>query len=196
MRIAVLGTGQVGTQLAAGLAKAGHQVVLGSRTASETARPHAEAVADAELIVLAVPFQAAGPLLDELGDLSGRIVVDATNPIGADTRGLSGAEVLAAHARRGRVVKAFNTIGAEHMTDARFPGGAAYALIAGDDPEARAVVSELATSLGFEAIDLGDLSQARHAEAAAALWIHLAYARGYGRDFGIGLLRRGERKRP
>jgi predicted dinucleotide-binding enzyme len=139
-----------------------------------------------------VPFRAAGPLLEGLGDLGGRIVVDVTNPIGAGKAGLSGAEMLASRARGARMVKAFNTIGAEHMADARFPGGTAYALIAGDDGQARAIVGELATALGFEPVDLGDLSQARHAEAAAELWIHLAYSRGYGGDFAVGLLRRRE----
>jgi hypothetical protein len=198
MRIAVLGTGGVGRALATGLHAAGHQVTLGSRTPSpDRGGPagvpvvgHADAVADAETVILAVPFRAAPTLLRELGDLGERILVDATNPIGVDTGGRSGAEVLAAEATNARLVKAFNTIGAEHMTDARFTGGRAYALVAGDDPDARAAVAGLAEQLGFEPVDLGDLSTARHAEAAAALWIHLATTRGYGRDLGIGLLRR------
>jgi len=197
MRIAVLGTGRVGLSLARGLHAAGHNVTLGSRAPARDpsglkgipVTSHADAVSPAEAVILAVPFRAAGPLLRDLGDLGGRIVIDATNPIGADLGGRSGAETLAA-ATNARLVKAFNTIGAEHMTDARFPGGRAYALIAGDDADARTTVAGLAEQLGFEPVDLGDLSTAHHAEAAAALWIHLARTSGYGRDFGIGLLRR------
>jgi 8-hydroxy-5-deazaflavin:NADPH oxidoreductase len=192
MRIAVLGTGRVGRQLSAGLVAAGHEVVLGSRRPDGGAEPpvrsHAEAVAGAEVVILAVPFTVAPGLVTDLGDLGGRVVVDATNPIGADTGGRTGAQVIAAAATNARIVKAFNTIGADHMSDARFAGGRAYALLAGDDAAARQVVAELADALGFEPVHLGDLSTARHAEAAAALWIHLAFAAGYGRDFGIGLL--------
>jgi len=198
MRIAVLGTGRVGLALARGLHAAGHQVTLGSRApernptgpAGVPVTSHADAVTAAEAVILAVPFRAAGPLLRDLGDLGRRIVIDATNPIGADLAGRTGVETLAATAVNARVVKAFNTIGAEHMTDARFSDGRAYALIAGDDADARTAVAGLADQLGFEPVDLGDLSAARHAEAAAALWIHLALTRGYGRNFGIGLLRR------
>jgi predicted dinucleotide-binding enzyme len=197
MRIAVLGTGRVGRALATGLHAAGHHVTLGSRSPAgvtgQTTIPvagHEDAVAEAETVVLAVPFGAAIAVLRELGDLGGRIVVDATNPIGVDTGGRSGAELLAGGATNARLVKAFNTIGAEHMGDARFPGGRAYALLAGDDADARSAIAELAEQLGFEPVHLGDLSTAQHAEAAAALWVHLALTRGYGRDFGIGLLRR------
>jgi predicted dinucleotide-binding enzyme/putative intracellular protease/amidase len=199
MQIAVLGTGRVGSQLARGLAAAGHRVVLGSRNPDARApgtepvvpvRSYADAVADAEVVLLAVPFAAAAELLVGLGDLGGRILIDATNPIGVDTAGRTGADLVAAAATNARVVKAFNTIGAEHMADARFAGGAAFALLAGDDEAARDVVGGLAEALGFEPVHLGDLATARHAEAAARLWIHLVFARGYGRDIGVGLLRR------
>jgi predicted dinucleotide-binding enzyme len=199
MRVAVLGTGRVGGQLARGLAAAGHRVVLGSRNPGAEAPDtdpvvsvysHTDAVAGAEVVILAVPFTAASELLGGLGDLGGRILVDATNPIGADTGGRTGAEVIAEAATNARVVKAFNTIGAEHMADARFAGGSAYALLAGDDEAARNVVAGLAEELGFEPVHLGDLATARHAEAAALFWIHLAFACGYGRDIGVGLLRR------
>lgn len=190
MRIAVLGTGRVGSALAGGLAAAGHSVVLGSRRPDGSALSYTDAVSDAEVVILAVPFAAAEDLVRGLGDLGGRIVVDATNPIGVDLGGGTGVARIAAAAPTARVVKAFNTIGAEHMADARFAGGPAYALLAGDDQAARETVAGLAEALGFEPVHLGDLSTARHAEAAAALWIHLAFAAGYGRDIGIGLLRR------
>jgi predicted dinucleotide-binding enzyme len=199
MNIAVLGTGRVGSQLARGLAAAGNRVILGSRTpdrgppvacSAVPVRSHADAVTAAEVVILAVPFTAAAALLGSLGDLGGRILVDTTNPIGVDTAGRTGAELIAAAAPTARIVKAFNTIGAEHMADARFAGDRPYALLAGDDQAARTVVAGLAEALGFEPVHLGDLATARHAEAAALLWIHLATSCGYGRDIGIGLLHR------
>lgn len=197
MDVAIIGTGRVGTALARGLSAAGHRVVFGSRAARADSpvpgvpvHDHATAVAGAEVIVLAVPFASAPGLVRGLGDLGERVLVDATNPIGADTGGGTGAEVIAAAASGARVVKAFNTVGAEQMTNAAFPGGRAYALLAADDQRARDAVAGLAGDLGFEPVHLGDLSTAGHAEAAARLWIHLATASGYGRGFAIGLLRR------
>ena len=201
MQIAVLGTGRVGGQLARGLTAAGHRVVLGSRhphaaaadaEAAVAVQTYATAVAGSAVVILAVPFAAAAELVGGLGDLGGRILVDATNPFGADTGGRTGAQVIADAATNARVVKAFNTIGAEHMIDARFPGGPAFALLAGDDEPARTEVAGLAEALGFEPVHLGGLDTAGHAEAAAALWVHLAFACGYGRDIGVGLLRRTE----
>ena len=89
-------------------------------------------------------------------------------------------------------MKAFNTTGAENMVQPRYPGGAVFMPVAGDDAEARARVVALATRLGFEAVDVGPLSAARYLEPFAMTWIHMAIKLGLGRRFAFARLQRGE----
>ncbi len=211
-RIAVIGTGRVGALLGRRWAAAGHSVVFGSRRTDgpEVRDPPAEAgpavdvasppeaAAGAEVIVLAVPGAAALEVAQGLGDLSGRIVVDCTNPVRrggsapgrASTDAPSGGEALARALPGARVVKAFNTTGSGNMADPRYPSGNLPMFLCGDDPEARQVVAGLAADLGFEPVDCGGLDAAALLESMALLWIRLAYRQGMGPDFALGLLRR------
>ena len=197
MHIAVIGTGNVGAALGRGWSAAGHDVTWGTRRPDE---PHEvspvadlrEAAAGAGVIVLAVPFPAVSETVAGIGTLSGRVVLDATNALGATlpNGARSGAEYLASLARGASVVKAFNTMGWETMADPMIDGRRAVCFICGDDPEARHLVAGLADDLGFEAIDAGELEVARHLEALAALWVHLAFRAGIGRQFAFAILRR------
>lgn len=211
MTIAVIGTGNVGSALGTRWAQHGHDVTFGSRhpdsddvtalvqragpNASAT-RP-AEAARDADVVVLATPWTATRDAVTNLGDLGQSILVDCTNPLKPDGSGLavhgdtSGGEKVAEWAQGGRVVKAFNTTGAGNMADAEtdYEDPRLAMMIAGED-DAKATVSDLAETLGFEPIDVGPLSQARHLESLAMLWISLAYVEGLGPDFGFALLRR------
>jgi hypothetical protein len=208
MQIAIIGAGNVGAALAGAFGRAGHAVELLVRNPADPAAAAAAQAAGARLrpaaggsaapvIVLATPYGAAVEALRALGPGNGRIVVDATNPLamGPDGLGLalgfdqSGGEAIAAACPGFRVVKAFNTTGANIMADAgRFaPRPAMFA--AGDDPEARATALGLARDIGFEPVDAGPLRAARLLEAHAMLWIELALKRGLGRDFAFGLLR-------
>jgi 8-hydroxy-5-deazaflavin:NADPH oxidoreductase len=207
MKIAIIGTGRVGSALAGGWLRAGHTVTFGARdrqsekTRAVLARlPQAramsiaEAAAGAEVVVLATPWAAALPALAAAGDLNGKVLVDCTNPVGPDGLmvGLttSAAEQLAAAAPGARVVKAFNHIGAEVMANPRYAGGQrAVMMYAGDDAAAKANVAALAADLGFEALDAGPLRLARTLEPLALLWITLARS-GLGREFAWGLLSR------
>jgi predicted dinucleotide-binding enzyme len=208
MSIGIIGAGNVGQALARNLVKQGERVVFGvpdaAKYAPAVARlgPNArvdtveQAVLASDLLILAVPYGAAQQVAESLPDWGGRILVDATNPLAPGLAGLaigtttSGAEEIARHARGARVVKAFNTTGAENMVQPRYPGGAVFMPVAGDDAEARARVVALATRLGFEAVDVGPLSAARYLEPFAMTWIHMAIKRGLGRDFAFGLLKR------
>jgi len=197
--IAVIGAGNVGAHLARGLARAGHRVAVGVREPTRAAHlasdgiavtDPASATANAEVIVLAVPVLALADAVSSLGPLQGKVVVDATNAVGIavpDGHATVGAYV-AALAPEAFVVKAFNTIGAEHMEDGAVNGTPAFLPIAGAD-EGRPTVVALAQSIGFDVADLGGVECVAMVEDAARLWIHLALRKGWGRDFGFGVLR-------
>lgn len=209
MSIAIIGAGNVGMALGQALTRRGETVVFGVpepqkyavavAALGERARMTgtAEAIASADLIILAVPHAATAPIGQSLPDWQGKILVDATNPLAPGLAGLtlgtttSGAEELAQQARGARVVKAFNTTGAENMADAGYAGGLPMMPVCGDDAEARQRVMALATLIGFEAVDMGPLLAARYLEPFAMTWIHLAFRQGMGRRFAFGLLRRG-----
>ena len=198
-RIAVIGVGNVGGRLARGLIRAGHRVAVGARQPANAAdlasegvevTDPASAVAGSDVVVLAVPVPALADAVGSLGSLRGKILIDASNavgiaiPAGHDTVGA----YVAGLAPEAFVVKAFNTIGAEHLEHGTVGGTPAFLPIAGAD-EGRPAVAALARSIGFEVADLGGPECIGMVEDAARLWIHLALRRGWGRDFGFGVLR-------
>lgn len=198
--VAVIGAGNVGSQLARGLSRAGHAVLVGAREPARAAglaavegidvMAPAAAAGRAEAVVLAVPVTALGEVVASLGDLGGKVVVDATNAVGVPVPG--GHETVGAYVAGlvpgAAVVKAFNTIGAEHLAGGAIGTRPVFLPIAGDD-EGRPLVAELASSIGFEVADLGGPDQVGLVEDVARLWIHLAFRCGWGRDFGFGVLR-------
>lgn len=207
MNIAILGSGNVGGTLARAWTKAGHPVVIAARDPGAgkyeafkaegvAAAPVAEAVAGAQAVLLATPWSATEDAVRSAGDLSGKILIDATNPLKPGLSGLvhagdtSGGEQVAAWATGAKVVKAFNTIGSARMADPVLEGRAATMLVAGDDAEARAAVAQLARDIGFDAVEAGGLVMARTLEPLALLWITLAYPLGMGSGIGFALLRR------
>jgi 8-hydroxy-5-deazaflavin:NADPH oxidoreductase len=198
-RVAVIGAGNVGSRLARGLTRAGHRVSVGARDprravdlASEgiVVTDPATAADGSEVIVLAVPVPALVDAVGSLGPLRGKILVDATNAVGTPIP--NGHDSVGAHvaelAPDAFVVKAFNTIGAEHLEDGAVGGVPAFLPIAGAD-EGRPTVAALARSIGFEVADLGGPEHIGMVEDAARLWIHLAFRQGWGRAFGFGVLR-------
>lgn len=208
MSISIIGAGNVGMALGHAFTKRGETVVLGVPEPEkyQTAvaalgslakvMPTARAIAASDVVILAVPHAALAGIAQSVPDWQGKILVDATNPLAPGLAGLtvgtttSGAEELAKLARGARVVKAFNTTGAENMADTRYPGGYPMMPLCGDDADARQRVMALATLIGFDAVDLGPLMAARYLEPFAMTWIHLALKQGYGRKFAFGMLRR------
>lgn len=190
MRIAIIGSGNVGRALCDAATKAGHDVVLtasdpdtaaevAARTDAESAPSNAEAVQDCELVILAVPYAAAGSVVDDISEAAaGKVIIDSTNPLNAaysdlETVGTSAAEQLQQRAGAASVVKAFNTIFAGWHADPSEDGIPLDAFYAGDDPAAKAKVRTLCSSLGYRPIDAGGLRMARSLEEMAFLNIML-----------------------
>lgn len=190
MRVAIIGNGNVGSALERGLQRGGHEVqAVGHEPTKvrDTAR-------SAEAIFLAVPFGAIDDVIEELGDAAGgKVLVDVTNAVdessglalGFDT---SGAEELQKKAPSAKVVKAFNTVFAEHMDDGHVDGEQLSAMIAADDPDAKAAVMDLARSIGFDAVDAGPLRNARLLEPMGVQNIQLGYGLGMGTKIGFRLV--------
>lgn len=205
MKIGIIGAGNVGSNLGRGWSARGHEVCFGVRTPQDPttqallselgeqaqAGTIHEAAAFADVVVLAVPWHAVEAALRAAGDLSGKVLIDATNSFGPggpdDTP--SAAEAIAQLVPEANVVKAFNTIGAEHYLDPIFEGDVKATLfICGDDDAAKSVVNILATDLRFDVVDAGPLSNAALLESLARLWVTLARG-SMGRDIAFRLLR-------
>ena len=183
--IAIIGTGNVGMALGTEFAQQGHTIVYGSRSPlglkaldlakktganSSTAVP-AEAVASADIIVLAVPGMVVENVVQGLGDLSGKLIIDATNPLVMDepmhfTFGVesSNGEIVQAAAPEAMVVKAFNTITWQSMIDPGDSDGPLYVPIVGNDKAAKEKVAKLVAKMGLESIDLGPIEVAHWTE--------------------------------
>ncbi len=205
MKIGIIGAGNIGGSLGSRWAEGGHDVVYGARdpnsdktkAALAESGPGARAVglADAaafgEVIVIAIPATAVAATLPQLGNLSGKVVVDATNDVRHsrpdDSPSMS--NYIARQLPGARVVKAFNTMSWETIRNPVFNDGvAATAFLCGDDASAKATVSGLATELGLDPADLGPLSQASVQDSL--LMVFFALTQTYGRGVGLKALRR------
>lgn len=216
MNIAIIGAGNVGGALGRSWAKAGHQIIFGVRNpeGGKTRPPLAEigasassvvvpdAVRSAEVVVLATPYDAVPEVITAMGELSGKIIIDCTNPLMLNAEGslslsvgssTSGAEEIALLAPGARVVKAFNTYGWENFADSSYPGYGDLKPVmfyCSDDDEAKVIVEGLAKDLGFEPVDTGGLGMARSLEPLALLWIRLSIRDGRNANFTWGRLKR------
>lgn len=207
MKIGILGSGNVGGVLGKGWAAAGHKVCFASRRPQElgallsaapgsTAATPSETAAACPVLALATPWPITRTYLEGLGDLTGKILLDATNPLLPDLSGLevgttsSGGEMVARWAPGAKVVKIFNTIGSSIMENPVFGEERALLLYCGDDAEALEVARQLGQDLGFQTAEAGGLRAARILEPFGLLWISLAFGKGYGREFAFSLVRR------
>jgi predicted dinucleotide-binding enzyme len=182
MKIAIVGSGNVGSALAASLATAGHDVVTTTRG------QEAAAVTDVDAVILAVPWTAFDDVAVRLAPaVDGKLVIDAMNPLRADYSGLateggpSGAELVAAALPGARVAKAFNTMFASVQADPTTHGVTVDALYATDDARAKDEVAALVRSMGFRPVYVGPLARARELEAVA--WLNISLQMQAGGDW-------------
>ena len=196
MNIAIIGAGNVGRSLATAFVRAGHSVTIVSRdpedagnvagaTGAAVAGSNVEAVAAADIVVLAAPFTSAPEIAAEIGDAaSGKVVIDATNRMsfGADGPDIdtttSNAEALAALLPGASLVKAFNTVFASNQSDPITEGVQLDGYVASNDVAARTKVLDLVGSIGLNPVDVGPLARARQLEGLAFLNITLNMANG------------------
>ena len=202
--MAIIGAGNVGNALATGWTAAGHKITFGVRdpqAAPAGAAPYASVAAaarSAEVIVLSVPWQAVPDALASAGNLSGKIVIDCTNPLQMGPDGLelalghtgSGAERVAELAPGALVFKTLNQTGFANMEHAHDFALPAVMYVAGDDETRKPLVMSLVADLGFQAVDAGALRIARLLEPMAMLWIHMALNRGEPMTTAFALSRR------
>lgn len=210
MRIAILGSGNVGGTLGVAWAGRGQEVVFGVRDpggakvkallartdGNARAVSIGQAVRGADVIVLATPWDPVREILNEAGDLSGRVLLDCTNPLMPGLTGLevgtstSGAEYVEEWAPGAQVVKIFNTVGYNVMANPQFGADRAVMFYCGDSVQAKETAAELASSIGFDAVDAGPLRQARLLEPLALLWITMSRQPEMGREFAFKLITR------
>ena len=194
MKIAILGSGEVGQTLASGFLKHGHAVTMGTRSPEKLAEwnrknPRGQissfdgAAKSGEVILLAVKGTAAQDALiaADVANLAGKIVIDATNPI-ADAPPVNGVlkfftdlnqslmERLQREFPTARFVKAFSCVGLGCMVNPQFKGGTPSMFICGNDEEAKKVVAGILAQFGWETVDMGKAEAARAIEPLCMLW--------------------------
>lgn len=194
MKIGIIGSGDVAKALGTGFLKHGHEVVLGTRDPAKLVAwlrenpqgrvaSFAEAAKHAELAVLAVKGTVAAEAVKAAGAaaLSGKVVIDATNPI-ADAPPHHGVlkffttlddsllERLQREFAGVRFVKAFNSVGSNCMVNPQFKDGKPTMFICGNDPSAKTVVTRILDQFGWETADMGPAVAARAIEPLCLLW--------------------------
>lgn len=204
MNIGIIGSGNVGSALGQRWLEKGNTVMFGVRDPNNDkakAVLHnisgarigsvSEASRFGEAILIAVPGGSALDAVRACSDLRGKILMDSTNWFGQHPAGVtrSLAEAIADATPGARVVKAFNTTGANNMLNPHYGSHNADMYICGDDADAKALVAGLSRDIGFDVVDAGPLSAAALLESLAQLWVHLARS-GIGREIAWKLLAR------
>ena len=189
-RVAVIGKGHVGSALGRALERAGYFVRLVANNSAQVR----EASAWGDVVILAVPYQALDAVLASAGDgLSGKVLVDVVNPLTPEFQPALGFTVSAAEEIQrklptARVVKAFNTVFAQHMDSGQVNGVVLTLFAAGDDEGAKTEVLTLSRAIGFDAVDAGPLKNARSLEALGFFNIQLGFGLQMGPGIGLKLI--------
>jgi predicted dinucleotide-binding enzyme len=200
--IGLIGSGNIGSTVARLAVEAGYDVVLSNSRGPETLAalvaelgPHAsaatapEAAAAGDIVVVTVPLKAYREV--PVDPLRGKVVIDTNNYYPQrdghiaelDDESTTVSELLQAHLPESRVVKSFNNIYFKHLGSLQRPSGSperSVLAIAGDDAEAKKVVSELFDDLGYDAYDVGPLSEGWRYQRDTAAYASLYSPEGAG----------------
>jgi predicted dinucleotide-binding enzyme len=196
MKISIIGSGNVGKALATSSVRAGHQVTLSAANpdhaaeaaraiGAQAARSNTEAVKDAELVIVAVPYDKLGDVFRGLGSsVDGKVVIDTSNHVDLENPAavlseLSNAEEIQKRHAKVLVTKAFNYAFASRMADPTVKGNKLDGFVAGDDQAAKDKVLQFVESIGFRPVDAGPLVMARVLEHMALLNISLQIRHGW-----------------
>ena len=188
-QVSIIGNGTMGQAISALATKGGHDVQV-------LTRDDADQAVTGDVVVLAVPYPAVADVIAHRGDsLAGKVVVDITNPLNFETfdsltvpADSSAAATIAEALPESKVVKAFNTTFGATLGAGAVGPVPTTVLVAGDDAEAKAQVSQLVTRGGLKAVDAGALSRARELEAIGFLQLTLAVGEKVSWTGGFGLV--------
>jgi 8-hydroxy-5-deazaflavin:NADPH oxidoreductase len=184
-RIGVIGSGNIGATIGEAWQRAGHAVAFASRSPEPpaTVAIH-DAIAGADVILLATPGGAVPALLQEHGAaLAGKIVIDATNDIGGGK--LNHADLYATAAPEARFVRAFNTLGFEMFADPAFGDEVADLFWCGPED---AGIEQLIADVGLRPVRVGDIDAVEVVDAAGRLWLTLVFRQGHPRRLAFRML--------
>lgn len=205
MKIAIIGTGNVGGALATKWAHKGHEIVLGVRdqqsfkgrellqNPNTTLMSIVDAVQHADVILMATPAMMAVEVAQSLGDTTGKVIIDAANIVmGRGPQGFTNvSDAILANTATRDVVKCFNTTGFNNMQNPTYGDTAIDLFVAGDSDRGKAIAQQLALDAGFATCyDIGGNDKFALMEQFAFFWINLAMFKGQGREIGFKLLKR------
>lgn len=205
MIIAIIGSGNVGGALAQSFIKAGHTVLIGARMplseksiklATKIGEDRFAAVENAarqaEIIIITTPPETVLSLIPQLGDVTGKTIIDATNSIRTKPEGYATAYHAIKHlAKTDKAVKCFNSTGFENMLNPVYHGEGIDMFCAGDNAEAKNIAMKLAKDIGFaQCHDFGGDDKVELLEKFALSWINLAIMQKMGRGIAFKLVMR------
>lgn len=203
MKIAIIGTGNVGGALASNWSKKGHQIFLGTNDTqnfkgkdllqNDNTSVHtiSAAVSAADVVLIATPPTAIFDIISQMGDVRGKVIIDATNAIAKSPEPYKTVYHCLVDKTDAHVVKCFNTTGYENMLNPIYQGEPIDMFMAGDDAKAKEVAHQLALDCGFgSCIDFGKADRVELLEKLALSWINLAIFQGHGRDLAFRVVRR------
>lgn len=205
MKLAIIGTGNIGGGLAKTWMKSGHRIFLGTRNPLSNAvrglvhlnedliSAHAPEVAasKADIILLAVPADAAFKVAKSLGNIEGKIIIDAMNAIFRKPEGFkSTSQAISEGSGNKHIVKAFNMIGAENMDNPIYQNDCADMFICGEFDSDKKIVLQLVKDAGFRGFDIGGIEMEPALEHLALIWGKLAIGAKLGRNIAFKVLER------
>lgn len=205
MKIGILGAGNFGGTMGKVWAEHGHEIFFGVRDPQSEkiqtllhsiqgnvrAVSIPEAAQFADIVMIAVHLRDVPQVLAQIKPfISGKILIDSTNRFQAPPpdSATSSAEEIARTLPEAIIIKAFNTLGANNLTNLKFGTENASTFICGNDENAKKMVAQLGEEIGFDVVDAGPLEAAVMLESLTKFWAHLS--RMMGREIAFKLLRR------